>query len=158
MNALKQNDKNLMRDIQQVGCFFRSAQFIAENKTGKCLTAQQINAMWLWANEKGIIKNRVMVKGAAPIANRALEILGDSGKFVEVGTFQNGVIKFYRGVHYGLQRIDALIQKVKQPAGSVYPEHFRVVDKFGAVLFDPYEPSLKNCTPMYSILFAYRAN
>lgn len=155
MNALKQNDKSLMRDIQQVGCFFRSAQFIAENKTGKCLTAQQINAMWIWANEKGIIKNRVMVKGAAPIANRTLKILGCSGKFIEVGTFQDGVIKFYRGVHYGLQRIDALIQKVKQPAGSVYPEHFRVVDKFGTVIFDPYEPPLKNCTPVYSILFAY---
>ena len=158
MNALKQNDKNLMQDIQQVGCFFRSAQFIAENKTAQCLSPQQINAMWLWANEKGVIKNRVMVKGAAPIANRTLKILGDSGKFVEVGTFQNGVIKFYRGVHYGLQRIDALIQKVKQPAGSVYPEHFRVVDKFGAVLFDPYEPPLKNCTPMYSILFAFTDN
>lgn len=155
MNTLKQNDKSLMRDLQQVGCFFRSAQFIAENKTGKCLTSQQINAMWIWANEKGIIKNRVMVQGAAPIANRTLKILGDSGKFVEEGTFQDGVIKFYRGVHYGLQRIDALIQKVKQPAGSVYPEHFRVVDKFGAVIFDPYEPELKNCTPMYSILFAY---
>ena len=158
MNALKQNDKNLMQDIQQVGCFFRSAQFIAENKTAQCLSPQQINAMWLWANEKGVIKNRVMVKGAAPIANRTLKILGDSGKFVEVGTFQNGVIKFYRGVHYGLQRIDALIQKVKQPAGSVYPEHFRVVDKFGAVIFDPYEPPLKNCTPMYSILFAFTDN
>lgn len=158
MNALKQNNKSLMRDIQQVGCFFRSAQFIAENKTAQCLTAQQINAMWIWANEKGIIKNRIMVKGAAPIANRALEILSDDGRFVEVGIFQNGTTTYYTGVHYGLQRIDALIQKVKQPAGSVYPEHFRVVDKASTVLFDPYEPPLKNCTPMYSILFAYMAN
>ncbi|MEL3905112.1 MAG: DUF261 family protein [Treponemataceae bacterium] len=155
MNALKQNDKSLMHDIQEVGCYFRSAQFIAENKTGTCLTAQQINAMWLWANEKGVIKRRVMVQGAAPIANRTLKILGDSGRFVEVGTFQDGTVSYYNGVHYGLQRIDALIQKVKQPAGSVYPEHFRVVDKFGTVIFDPYEPPLKNCTPMYSILFAY---
>lgn len=158
MNVLKQNNKSLMRDIQQVGCFFRSAQFIAENKLQKALSPQQINAMWIWANEKGVIKRRVMVQGAAPIANRTLKVLGDSGRFIEVGTFQNGATNFYKSIPKNLQRIDALIQKVKQPAGSVYPEHFRVVDKAGTLIFDPYEPPLKNCTPMYSILFAFTDN
>ncbi len=155
MNLIKQNDARLIKDIREVGCFFRSAQALAEIKTGTTLTAEQINAMWGWSIRNGHIENRVMVNGAMPIANKTLKYLGSPGQFIEVGLFQNGKTTYYKSIPKHLKRIDFLIQKAKQKAGAKYKNHFRVVDRFGCVIFDPYEPTVEVAGSEYSILFAY---
>ncbi len=155
MKLIKQNDIRLIQDIREIGCFFRSAQAMAEMKAGTTLTADQINVMWHWAKINGHIENRIMVHGAIPIANKTLKYLGCPGRFFEVGLFKNGKTSYYKSIPKHLQRIDFLIQKANQVAGAKYKHHFRNVDRFGEVIFDPYEPAVEVSGAEYSILFAY---
>lgn len=154
MIHIKQNDFRCLPEIRDIGCFFRSCGLIAEYKTYKYLTVKQINDSWLWAKENKYIDEENCVVKSAPIANHFLEILGDKGRFIEVGTFKNGITEFYpayKGTE--LARIDALIQKIKTngPEGT----HFRPVDKKGICIEDPHEPPIKACAFIYSILYAY---
>lgn len=151
---VKQNDKKCLEVIQKIGCFFRSCGNIAEIKTGRNLTAKQINDCWKWAKNTKRINDDDDVVDSASIATRFLRVLGDDGKFVEVGTFKQGVTSFYPAYKFTeLARIDALIQKISQNGPS--KTHFRVVDNFGNVLEDPHEPAIKPTGIYYSILYAY---
>ena len=153
-NHIKQNDAECLPDIQRIGCFFRSCGLIAEYKTGKALTAPQINATWTWAKKTKRIDENNCVKDSASIATRFLRELGDNGKFYEVGLFKDGSTTFYpsvKGTEFA--RIDSLIQKVETsgPEGT----HFRVVDKLGKLIEDPHEPEINYKKIMYSILYCY---
>lgn len=160
MKLMKQNDEKLYPVIQKVGCFFRSCGIIAELKCGKKLEADQINRTWDWARRQGYVDNNNDVRNSAVIATQFLRELGDdTGRFVEVGTFRDGVTQFYFGIRNGspeLCKIDALIQKIKQNGPSKY--HFRVVDKSGKLLEDPHEPEINVVSVEYSILYAYTWN
>lgn len=159
MGHIKQNDSRLLEPIQKIGCFFRSCGIIAENKTGKELSAEKINAVWKWAKDVEYIDKNDNVRFSAPIATRFLRELGDEkGRFIEVGTFRGGKTTFYvsiRKCNPELMRIDALIQKIIQ--GGPSRTHFRVVNKNGALIEDPHAPPINPLSIEYSILYAYIA-
>lgn len=153
---IKQNASGLYTDIQKIGCFFRSACCMAEfeaEKQGKrkCrLTVAQLNALWDAANTLHYIENR-MTKNSAGIANLALNVLKVKGKFVEVATFQSGRMNWYGAVK--TRRADYFIQKIK----TEYTEgtHFRNVDKYGVLTFDPYKPAIEPKGIFYSICYRF---
>lgn len=154
MEHIKQNDERLLEDIQKIGCFFRSCGIIAENHTNKNLTVEQINNGWKYAKEKGLIDKKNNVVTSAPIINYFLKELGDKGRFIEIGIFQNGKTFFYSSIRDTVYcHIDALIQKIKQNGKS--KTHFRVVDKMGELIEDPHLPPIKVQGIYYSILYAY---
>lgn len=156
MELLKQNNQHLNKEIQKIGCFFRCAQAIAEMKTKTPLSTAQINAMWTWGKKNNHVdENLDMIHGAVPFANKAMAYLQHQGKFVEVGTFKNGRTFFYPSIPKEMRRSDALIQKIRQRPPSNNPYHFRVVNKEGVVIFDPYTPPIKALRIEYSILFAF---
>ncbi len=154
MILLKQTDKNLLPVIQKVGCFFRSAEAIAEIAMNKNLRAVQINEHWLTEKEKGFIDANNCMLASAPIANRVLKILGNTkDKFFEVGIFKNGKTTFYESIPKEMQRADFLIQKIKTKYSI--GTHFRVVDNAGQVIFDP-DPSVEEKGIFYSILYCLK--
>lgn len=151
---IKQNDSRLKEPIPDIGCFFRSCGLIAEMKVKKALTDEQINELWDWAKGTGRINENDDVRDSASIATRALRVLGDKGRFIEVGLFKDGITQFYpayKNTDYA--RIDALIQKIK--SNGRIGTHFRVVGKSGTVLEDPHEPPIKEYGIFYSILYCY---
>lgn len=158
MKYLKQNDSKLLKDIQDVGCFFRCCGLIAEIKTGKVLTADELNNTWKWAKDTRRIDTDNNLRDAASVATRFLRILGDqTGHIIEIGLFKDGLTTFYPSIEkYNpeLCKIDFLIQKIKQngPSGT----HFRLVDKSGRLIEDPHEPAIKSQGIIYSILFTYQ--
>ena len=153
MKLIKQTDKRLNERIQKIGCFFISCADVAQMKTGRELTPEQIEDVWQWAHYASRIDGEDNVKDSASIMNRFLRVLGDTGHFCEVGTFRNGKTQFYPAIREQNRHVDALIQKIAQ--GGPSKTHFRVVDNAGNVLEDPHEPPIKEQGIFYSILYAY---
>lgn len=154
MKLIKQNDWRLGKFMRKSGCFVRSAQMIAELKVGKALTAKQIMQIFRDSQSLGYLDNSNLVTNSAGIANLSLKTLGDNGRFIEVGLFENGSTKYYSWV-IGTKwaRADALIQKIKQ--GGPQGTHFRVVDNRGKLIKDPHTPEIAVQGIYYSILYAY---
>ena len=150
MELLKQTDKRLSTVIREVGCFFRSAQAIAEMISGKSLTPDQINEMWEWAKKAGYIDDRNFMRASAPITNHTLKVLGCNKKVYEVGTCRTGRDEYYPSVSRNMARADYRIQKIKTKyqAGT----HFRVINSYERVLYDP-DPSIESLGAFYQILY-----
>ena len=150
---IKQNDKNCMKVVQDIGCFVRTCGLVAEYKVDACLTASQINSLWIWGKENYYINQDNNVVNSEALINRALTMLGGKGRFIEVGTFVGGKTNYYPAIPPKYRHIDACIQKIAQggPSGT----HFRLVDKDGGLIEDPYEPPIKPLGIFYSILYAY---
>lgn len=154
MKTIAQNDPSLGKFMQLSGCFVRSAQLLAEYKTGRALTAEQINQIFRDSQSLGFLDNSNLVRNSAGIANLALKALGDTGRFVEVGLFENGETKYYNwAIGTKWARADAVIQKIRQ--GGPQGTHFRVVDNRGHLIKDPHDPPIKSLGIYYSILYAY---
>lgn len=155
MKYLLQNDPALYQVIQRIGCFFRSALYMAEERSQKALTALQINGLWDMSKKLGYIATlhgeKNCVANSAAIANLALKELGVSGKFVEVGIFKEGKLTWYASVKE--RRADAFIQKIQQ--GGPSKTHFRCVDKNGVVTFEPHDPPIKSLGIFYTICYRY---
>lgn len=154
ISILKQNSQGLKRDIQTTGCFFVSCLFIAQTTAGKNLTKKQYNSLYEKAHAAGFMKDRDMVV-SDKVINLAFAELGVHKKAFEVGTDKGG---FYGWVqkNKNYQKVDACIQKIKQPAGSTYPFHFRVTDKTGELLFDPYSPEVKSAGSVHIIWYCIK--
>ena len=155
---LKQNDKQLIYPIREVGCFFRSALAIAEMTCGKLFSASEINEMWFVCQDKGFIVNREMVKGGAPVMNLAFDLLfekygAEHYKAIEIATSRKGVVEFYPSIPKEMRRTDAFICKRKTPKTLKYPYHFVVNDAKGDLLFDPYTPDVQGTTEAYTVHF-----
>lgn len=155
--ALKQNTGGLYIQIQKIGCFFRSscriAEYIAESQGKKCrLSVDELNSLWSVSEKLHyIVDNKI--KNSAGIANAALAMLNVPGKIVEVATFQEGKMMWYPSVKGPARRADFYIQKIATP----YTEgtHFRNVDKYGDLLWDPYKPDVKSTGIFYTICYRY---
>ncbi|EMB22885.1 hypothetical protein [Treponema denticola] len=138
---LKQNSKGMYKDIREVGCFFVSCLTIAQMKEGKTLTVEQYNSLWDEAHKAGYMyERRVLVSDK--IINLAFKSLGSSKKAFEVGTDQADFYDWVKS-HPDYKKVDACIEKIEQEEGAAYPYHFRVVNKEGELLFDPYSPQVK---------------
>lgn len=154
MKFIKQNNPACLPEIREIGCFVRSCGIIAEFKTNKNLTPEQINALWLWAKKTGCVNKYNNVVKSAPIATQALRMLGDSkGRFIEVGTFDK-TLHYYASIKKEDRHVDALIQKIVTNGSQ--GTHFRVVDKYGNLMEDPYSPEIVPKGVMYSILYIYK--
>lgn len=153
---IKQNDKECLPIVQKVGCFVRACGFMAESVTGKELTAKQINALWDWSKKSGHINIDNCVKHSAPIATRALRMLGnETGQFIEIATFTRGKMNYYGSITEQLKACPKYyIQKIK--TDYAVGTHFRNIDAAGNLLFDPNEPEIKPSGIFYSIVYAYR--
>ena len=153
MEYIKQNTSGLYLKMQQIGCFFRSACHMAELATGKALTKAQLNRLWDQAIAFGYLDDDYNLKNSAAMANKALIMLGSTGKFTEVGLFVNGVTSYYPAVSPEKRRIDYLIQKISQPGLS--KTHFRNVNNDGSLLWDPHDPVITVSGIYYSILYCF---
>lgn len=155
MTYVFQNDERLHPDIRKIGCFFRAALNMAEMKAGKALSSIQINRLWDMSKKYGFIgdlnNEKNCVIASAPIANMALQELSFYGQFVEVATFKDGEMDWYKSVKD--RRVDSYIQKIRQSGPS--KTHFRCVDKLGNVIFDPYFPAIKPLSICYTICFRF---
>ena len=148
---LPQNASGLYLSIQKIGCFFRSALNMAEDKAQKALTVEQINKLWDKACAFRYINSENNVTNSAKIANLALEELKISGRFVEVAIFQNGLMQWYSSVI--THSADYYIQKIKQ--GGPSKTHFIRVDAEGRTLFEPHDPPIKKLGIYYTICYRY---
>ncbi|MEL3908049.1 MAG: hypothetical protein P1P64_03410 [Treponemataceae bacterium] len=151
---IKQNSKGLNPDIQAVGCFFVSALAIAQMHSNKNLTKAQYNKLWELAHARKYMKNRNMVV-SAKVINLAFDELGVRKWATEVGTSLGGYYVWVRD-NPSYQRVDACIQKIRQPKGSRYPMHFRVTNINGELLFDPYSPEIKSARSEYTIWYCIK--
>lgn len=149
---IKQNHVKCYPVIQRVGCFCRSCGGVAEFITGQELSAEQINQLWDWGKHNGFIDLKDEIKASAPIINRALQVLGGTGKVYEIGTFR-GKMNYYKGVSETMKkRPKYYIQKIQTANKNA---HFRIVNYDGKVIFDPYDPAPKAIKIEYSIIYAY---
>lgn len=153
IKLLPQTNKELFHEIQCVGCFFRSAQAIAEMEAEKTLTPFQINAMWAWAKGEGLIDEGLKLKASAPIANKTLEVLQVKNKrFIEIATSNMGVPAYYKSITKELQNPKYFIRKILNQFGGT---HFLVVDKKGKTIFDPDNSAIEK-KEYYTILYAVK--
>lgn len=150
---IKQNDSRCLEKIQKIGCFVRSCGLVAEYKTGKKLTVEQVNEMWNEGVEEGIINSKDDLVNPAAMITKALRKLGDSGKYVEVGTIRNGVMSLYHWVNVDLYP-DAFIKKISQGGPSKY--HFVLSNEVGETVEDPHDPPIYELGVEYIICYRYR--
>ena len=152
MKYLKQTDEKLNEEIQEFGCFFRCCTNIAEREVGKSLSADQINCLWKIAHYEGWIIGDDLKK-MTPLIEYTINMLTKKNIDVyEVGTFKHGKVEYYGWTNNYKQYHDFnyLIQKIKTGNNN---DHYRLVDKRGRVIFDPYHPAPKVREIYYSILF-----
>ena len=150
LKLLPQTTKGLAEEIQCIGCFFRSAQAMAEIEANQALTIDQINQMWLWAKSEGIIDENLKMKASAPIANHTLNVLGvKNKKFIEIATSKNGVPAYYKSIPKEKRKPDYFIRKIKNQYSGT---HFLVVDEKGKTIFDP-DNSAIDKGEIYTILY-----
>lgn len=150
---IHQNSPDIqIKQIRDIGCFFRSCLWVAENYTGKYFDGHDIDFLWIDAQLEGYLDDDNNLKKAANLIQLALSRLDVNTKVYEIGTFENGKIEYYKWVKKNpkFQRNDAFIQKIKTP---VVDTHFRVVDYKGDLLFDPWKPAQEVVSIYYSIIF-----
>lgn len=154
MNYLKQNASGLYLAIQQIGCFFRAALHMAELATGKALTVKQINEAWDKAKNFHYIGEingqKDCVITSAAIANLGLRLLGDHGRFLEVGIFKAGRLIWYSGTN---KMANFWIQKITQNGPN--KTHFLNINADGSLIWDPHEPGIKPASVQYTICYRY---
>lgn len=166
IGLLPQNHTDCLSIIQSSGCFARSSQGIAELATGRRLSADQVNDIWLWGKARRIFvngKQKLLIDGdnalnsSAMLANRTLEVLGMPGRFLEVGTKKNGIITWYDWVKgSAVQRADAHIQKIAQNGPQKF--HFRIVDADDQPVWDPHVPAILSQGVLYTIIYCFQAD
>ena len=155
---LKQTNSALYKDINQVGCFFRSSVAIAELKCGKALSANDINKIWDIGKDKGLIVDRNMIKGGAPITNIAFTFMAEKYgtpiyKSYEVGTIRNGKITYYDSIPQNMRSYNAIIRKIRRPKVAPYPFHFVLLPFAEEPIWDPHNPPLLSAGTEYEIAF-----
>lgn len=139
MNYIFQNDKRLKDIIQTDGCFVRSCLHIGELETHKCFDADTINMLWTRAVNYGWLLHDNLKKPDLLIQESIKVLSGIDREVFQVGVFKHGIITYWDWImkYPKYQNYNYLIQKVQTVNGNI---HYRVVDRFGKVIFDPYSP------------------
>lgn len=151
MEPLYQNSAELLPVIQNVGCFFRCALRMAENRLGKNLTADEINNEWIQAKTKGVIDSQDNLLDAAKVATDCLRRHGGHGMFIEIATEYDGQVNWYSWVK--IKDADYRIMKIRQNGPS--KTHFVEVDKNKNVTFDPHNPPIRSMGELYTIYYRF---
>ena len=165
---LKQRD--LPEPIKSQGCFFMSCIYPAQKITGYTFSHKEVDFLWLeviakgyiiessWTDNKGHQRTAYKVRTSAKIMNLAMREAGSNREFHEIGTFSGGKFNWYAlGNNPEYRKPNAfLIQKVKVD-NDEGGEHFRVVDRFGNVIYDPETLKYKMRSIVYSICYYLEA-
>lgn len=146
---MKQNEIGLYYIIQKSGCFFMSCLFIAEQISGKMFNAGEVNSLWASAKRIRYIDENDNILNSEGVINLALILAESSCRIVEVATFKDGVMGWYSWVKD--KRADFFIQKGDQSGPQKY--HFYVVDKYGDLIWDPYEPAVNITGVVHTICY-----
>ena len=152
---VKQNDEKCLPEIQKIGCFFRSALHIVEQKTGAMFDVNQINNLWKLAKERGIIDSNNDLMNSAKLMNLALKTCFPEykGYFAEIGIARAGLVKFYPWAEKAKLKPEYFIKKHLQSGPSVY--HYVVVNDCLHKIFDPHEPEIIDRGEVYTICYRY---
>lgn len=150
----KQNDVNLNRDIQDVGCFYLSCINLIEFKTGIKLTVEEVNFYWNLAKSKNIIDDNNNLLDSAKLMNIILGNKGSDLRVFEIATekdYYNRV--YYQWVDDTLKNRDKYyIQKLKTT--GKYGTHFRVVTENGNI-YDSIDGVYDFEKVLYNIVYVF---
>jgi|GEM_PF-2483078 hypothetical protein len=185
MEHVKQNDKNCLPIIQTSGCRFRCDGLAAEYRTGKSLTAEQLNETWQWAQDTnrigkdqpincGVKRNEAFNPKCATKETKCphwddckfnCELDGASiaTRFLrqlgDKGHFTEVAI-IRNGI---IEWYPAISQKNRRMdvciqkirQGGLQGTHFRFVDKNAVLIEDPHNPAITAQGVIYTVIYAY---
>lgn len=152
-----QNDARLNEKIRRFGCNFRSLLAIAEVYTGKQLLAKDIEDAYAELVGKAMDAECTMNAQLSAVPRWAFKRLGHAG----YGVAQVGIVyppmrfEFWKSA-----RVFTILKGVMYPIGyqgrSSVTFHFRLGDRTGKLLFDPYNPSpamvAEDCVLLYQVI------
>jgi len=116
------------KEIQVSGCYFCSCLQIAEQVTNVKFDFNDILSVKDYAITRGILGPGCFVRAPDALITLAMRALGNSHQSV---VFKKKIFTVKEAVG------GYFIQRVKQPEGSLFDYHFRVVNKKLRILYDP---------------------
>jgi len=125
-----QNDPKLHEDIQRVGCLYLSLVRMVEVEHGTPMDIPFVNEIWEQSKLRGFVSASNMMRNPDGV----IRLLG--GKLAQVGQQKAGINTFWQWAKGPLQEYRYMVEKVKTP-GPV-GTHFRLCDKDGVLIYDPY--------------------
>ena len=156
---IKQNDPGMYDEIAHIGCFWRVGMKIAEEISQQRFSrAEELNALWAESAAQGLMvdsgSGMELHRGVVPIIHRGLDYFDCPKRVWEIGLFKQGEMQYY-GFYKDQMPAPGkrwYVQKIALGPGHVEPYHYREVDKYGKLRFDPYHPALKPHGIEYSII------
>ena len=130
-----QNDPRLYEVIQKVGCFFMCCIMIAKLGSKHEYTTDEINKLWDLAKARGYINTKDEMINSVGVINLASDI-----KFKQVCHSYNKTLH---------PNADYYIQKAYILNPHKEPYHFRLMNRDGAIIYDPYNPSVEMGAEVY---------
>lgn len=152
-----QNDARLNEKIRRFGCNFRSLLAIAEVYTGKELLAKDIADAYNDLVGKAMDGDCTMTSQLGLVPRWAFKRLGHAQYRVE----QIGIVyPPHRFEFWKSARVYSIRKDVMHPIGyqgrSSVTFHFRLADRMGKVIFDPYNPApnieVEDCVLLYQVV------
>lgn len=132
INPIVQNDDRLPEQVRISGCLFRSLSMLAEIKSGRTMTPQQIIDQYDWLIKNSAMDGHCYVINHASVIKAAQHYLGVPQQAKYVLRRMGDDRDFDKGA------ANAWIGHVQTVRGN---GHFLVVAKDGRVIWDPYWPS-----------------
>jgi len=147
---IMQTDAGLPRQTRLSGCYVMACLFWAQIACAVVFSVKQLNEIIHEAIDRGMILENMKVMNSAALMTLGLRAAGnDKMSFVYVGKNRFGRIIWEKDRPH---HFDALIERIGQPAGSVFSSHFRGVDETGRIVYD--YPGGVQGRPEYTNLYA----
>ena len=149
-----QQNGNLLKPIQDYGCFFLSCVNMAEFINGKKLNYKEVNYLWDFHKKIEDINYNDDIVNSANIIQNCLFITDENYnyKVYEIALKMKGDIKYYKIPKEWQNRENEYyyIQKIITEKGNT---HFRVVNKNDDVIIDSYSPIPKIKRVLYTLVY-----
>ncbi len=151
-----QNDPRLPEKIRKFGCNFRSLLAIAEFYCNAEFTVDDIKAAYNELVGHAMDEDCTMNAQLSLVTRWAFKRLGHSYQAVQVGiVYPPTKFEFWK-----FARVYSILKGVLHPAGyqgrSMITFHFRLGDRMGKTIFDPYTPPPaiveEDCTLLYQVI------
>ncbi len=151
-----QNDLRLPEKIRKFGCNFRSLLAIAEFYCNAEFTVDDIKSAYAELVGKVMDEDCTMNAQLSFVTRWAFKRLGHSYQAVQVGiVYPPAKFEFWKSA-----RVYSILKGVLHPVGyqgrSMITYHFRLGDRMGKMIFDPYTPSPQimeeDCVLLYQVI------
>ena len=151
-----QNDPQMWEKVRKYGCNFRSLLAIAEFYCDQELTADDIKDAYAAMVGKAMDADCTMNAQLSLVTRWAFNRLGHPYQALQVGiVYPPAKFEFWKSA-----RVYTILKGLMHPTGydgRSYPTfHFRLGDRMGKVIFDPYDPSPKiiseDCVLLYQVV------